>query len=48
MSVYCDTKYFSHAWFMIKFKAHLSVRLNVVLNLYFVFVFCICRYCMEF
>lgn len=42
MAVCCDTKYFSHIWFMIKFKAHLSVRLNVVLIL--CFGSCICRY----
>lgn len=39
MAVCCDTKYFSHTWFMIKFKAHLSVRLNVVLILCFGLVF---------
>lgn len=33
MSVYCGTKYFSYAWFMIKFKAHLSLGLEVVLIL---------------
>lgn len=35
----CDTKHFSHTCFMIKFKAHLSVRLNVVLILCFGLVF---------